>query len=336
VISAESTLARGSLRSIGMAKGAEHHTTLDLPGPRSCTSRPRCTSRSSFEDLSDRDNHDLSDQEDHAGTHAHIFTPPREPSRKTPDRCDDRTSAAPPRRLLRCAAVQHMQALMCQSHIQRLVRRPAPRAEQPDSSSDDGSDGEGYEVKIFGDGMKARIEDKLARVGLLQKMELRQSFYELEKGFDATAYMLELSSSSRRARALRRTQGGGQGTDGASTDGPPVAMAEASPLKTSRDLSGCAAMCRATADRRELKLEWSALTGTGTAPSALESDGGAARAACATASTAKHAPECRSSARRVKAGTASPLGLGDPALAVKQTWKQLLAEIRIAKTTRIY
>jgi len=319
------------------------------PGPRA-----RC----SFEALSDHSAHDLSDQEEHYATHASIFTPPREQDlrddrktpervRKTPERWDDSASAAPPKKLHRCAAVQHMQALMCQSHIQRLVRRPAARAEQqqaqqqPESSSEDGmDDGEGYEVNIFGDGIKARIEDKLARVGLLQKMQLRQSFYELERDFDATAYILELSASSRRARARRCTQGGFQGTDCAPcTDGPRVAMAQASPVKTIRDLGGCTAMLPGTADRRELKLEWSALTEqmqpAFTAPSTLESDSSRA-AACATAAMATCSSHRRSAAQRAKGGTASPLGLGDPAAAVKQTWKQLLAEIRIAKTTRIY
>ena len=266
---------------------------------------------------------DMSDCDDHAGTHAHIFTPPFTPPREVPKAWAGKEGGKEEgdlehSTLRKCAAVQHLQALICQSHIQRL------------KSSDDESSGE---VLIVGDAMKARLEEKMARVELLQKMRLRQSFYELEKSFDPAAYNVEPAFQKRgRFRARKRHSVITMETDGATERPVPMAAAPAAvrplktskarPLKTQRDLSVCMALSddRGGTDQPDVKLEWSALkaspTGTPCNMHKVRSD----KPMCSTEETSE----------------IERLDLEDPSVALKQTWKQLLAEMRIVKSTRVY
>lgn len=265
---------------------------------------------------------DMSDSDDHAGTHAHIFTPPFTPPREVPKAWAGKEGGKEEGELehptlRKCAAVQHMQALICQSHIQRLT------------SSDDESSGE---VLIVGDAMKARLEEKMATVELLQKMRLRQSFYELEKSFDPAAYLVEPASKKYgHVRARKRHSVITMETDRA-TERPvpmaapaaarPLKTSKARPLKTQRNLSVCVALSddRGSTDKPDVKLEWSALKASPTATPCNMHKVGSDKPVCSTEETSE----------------VERLDLEDPSVALKQTWKQLLAEIRIVKSTRVY
>ena len=110
--------------------------------------------------------------DDHAGTHAHIFTPPRMClARKGAKKCSSlpQPLAYP---LRRCAAQQHMASEGAQVDLRE------------------------HGVLIVGDALKERLAQKMATLDLMQRLELREE----ENGSDAAEASALTHSKKSRSR----------------------------------------------------------------------------------------------------------------------------------------